>query len=176
MPPPTEPLEVAAVILAAGASRRMGPGRNKMLLRLEGESLVHRAARRAAGAGLAPVVVVLGAEAERVRAELADLPCDLALNPDFTGPTSGSLHRGLERIPPTWCSSRSRCSLRSSPPPAAATRPSSCPATERSRRRPCCFAGRCSASSSRGRAKGAARRWSSATVGRRRSWIGRTRR
>jgi len=87
------------VILAAGASRRMGPGRNKMLLRLEGESLVHRAARRAAGAGLAPVVVVLGAEAERVRAELADLPCDLALNPDFTGPTSGSLHRGLERIP-----------------------------------------------------------------------------
>ena len=87
------------MILAAGASRRMGPGRNKMLLRLEGESLVHRAARRAAGAGLAPVVVVLGAEAERVRAELADLPCDLALNPDFTGPTSGSLHRGLERIP-----------------------------------------------------------------------------
>jgi len=99
MPPPTEPLEVAAVILAAGASRRMGPGRNKMLLRLEGESLVHRAARRAAGAGLAPVVVVLGAEAERVRAELADLPCDLALNPDFTGPTSGSLHKGLERLP-----------------------------------------------------------------------------
>ena len=99
MPPPTEPLEVAAVILAAGASRRMGPGRNKMLLRLEGESLVHRAARRAAGAGLAPVVVVLGAEAERVRAELADLPCDFALNPDFTGPTSGSLHKGLERLP-----------------------------------------------------------------------------
>jgi len=99
MPLPTEPLEVAAVILAAGASRRMGPGRNKMLLRLEGESLVHRAARRAAGAGLAPVVVVLGAEAERVRAELADLPCDFALNPDFTGPTSGSLHKGLERLP-----------------------------------------------------------------------------
>ena len=98
MPPSTEPRRAAGVILAAGASRRMGPGRNKML-RLEGESLVHRAARRAAGAGLAPVVVVLGAEAERVRAELADLPCDLALNPDFTGPTSGSLHKGLERLP-----------------------------------------------------------------------------
>ena len=95
-----KPLEVAGVILAAGASRRMGPGRNKLLLRLEGESLVHRAARRASRAGLAPLVVVLGHEADRVRAELADLPCDFALNLDFTGPTSGSLHKGLERLPP----------------------------------------------------------------------------
>src|SRR5207247_5174500 len=92
-----KPLEVAGVILAAGASRRMGPGRNKLLLRLEGESLVHRAARRASDAGLAPLVVVLGHEADRVRAELADLPCDFALNLDFMGPTSGSLHKGLER-------------------------------------------------------------------------------
>ena len=95
-----KPLEVAGVILAAGASRRMGPGRNKLLLRLESESLVHRAARRASDAGLAPLVVVLGHEADRVRAELADLPCDFALNLDFMGPTSGSLHKGLERLPP----------------------------------------------------------------------------
>ena len=95
-----KPLEVAGVILAAGASRRMGPGRNKLLLRLESESLVHRAARRASDAGLAPLVVVLGHEADLVRAELADLPCDFKLNLDFTGPTSGSLHKGLERLPP----------------------------------------------------------------------------
>ena len=88
---------VAGVVLAAGASRRMG--RNKMLLELEGESLVRRAARRALEAGLSPVVMVLGHEGERVRAELAGLPCDCAINPDYTGPTSGSLHRGLERLP-----------------------------------------------------------------------------
>ena len=88
---------VAGVVLAAGASRRMG--RNKMLLELEGESLVRRAARRALEAGLSPVVMVLGHEAERVRAELAGLPCDCAINPDYTGRTSGSLHRGLERLP-----------------------------------------------------------------------------
>ncbi len=96
MPPVAERSRVAGVILAAGASRRMG--QNKMLLRLEGESLVRRAARRALGAGLSPVVVVLGHEAEQARAELSGLPCDVALNPDFTGPTSGSLHKGLERL------------------------------------------------------------------------------
>jgi molybdenum cofactor cytidylyltransferase len=88
---------VAGVILAAGASRRMG--RNKMLLTLEGESLVRRAGRRAVAAGLSPVVVVLGHEAERVRAELAGLPCEFVVNTDFTGPTSGSLHKGLGQLP-----------------------------------------------------------------------------
>jgi len=85
-------------VLAAGASRRMGPGRNKMLLELEGEPLVRRAARRALTAGLSPVVVVLGHEADRARAVLGDLPVDLALNPNFTGPTSTSLHAGLDRL------------------------------------------------------------------------------
>ena len=94
----TKPLRVAGVVLAAGASRRMGPGRNKMLLELEGEPLVRRAARRALTAGLSPVVVVLGHEADRARAVLGDLPVDLALNPNFTGPTSTSLHAGLDRL------------------------------------------------------------------------------
>ena len=93
-----DPLPTAAVILAAGASRRMG--RNKMLLSLEGESLLRRAAGRALRAGLAPVVVVLGHEAERAQAELEGLEVEIALNPSYTGPTSGSLHRGLERLGP----------------------------------------------------------------------------
>jgi len=98
MPPSraTEPLRVAGIVLAAGASRRMG--RNKMLLELEGESLVRRAARRALAAGLSPVVVVLGHEADRARAALADLAVLIALNPDFAGPTSGSLHAALDLL------------------------------------------------------------------------------
>ena len=94
----TKPLRVAGVVLAAGASRRMGPGRNKMLLELEGEPLVRRAVRRALTAGLSPVVVVLGHEADRARAVLADLPVEIALNPNFTGPTSTSLHAGLDLL------------------------------------------------------------------------------
>src|SRR5881409_2598952 len=100
MPRRTEGPHVAGVILAAGASRRMGAGRNKMLLQLEGESLLRRAARRAVAAGLSPVVVVLGHEADRARAELKGLSCDSVVNPDFTGPTSGSLHKGLEQLDP----------------------------------------------------------------------------
>ncbi len=93
MPRPPETLRVAGVILAAGASRRMG--KNKMLLELDGESLIRRAAKRAVAAGLSPVVVVIGHEADRLRAELKGLPLELAVNPDYTGPTSRSLHRGL---------------------------------------------------------------------------------
>jgi molybdenum cofactor cytidylyltransferase len=98
MPRPTEPPRVAGVILAAGASRRMG--KNKMLLELDGESLIRRAAQRALAAGLSPVVVVLGHEADRLRAELKDLPLAFAVNPDYTGPTSGSLHQGLNALGP----------------------------------------------------------------------------
>jgi len=94
----TETVRVAGVILAAGASRRMG--KNKMLLELDGESLVRRAAKRALAAGLSPVVVVIGHEAARVRAELKDLPLVFANNPDYTGPTSGSLHQGLNALGP----------------------------------------------------------------------------
>src|SRR5881296_3216767 len=96
--PKSSDLRAAGVILAAGASRRMG--RNKMLLELEGESLVRRAAQRALAARLSPVVVVIGHEADRLRAELKGLPLELAVNPDYTGPTSGSLHQGLNALGP----------------------------------------------------------------------------
>ena len=94
--PKSNDLRVAGVILAAGASRRMG--KNKMLLELDGESLIRRAAKRALAAGLAPLVVVLGHEADRLRAELRGLPLVFAVNPDYTGPTSGSLHQGLNAL------------------------------------------------------------------------------
>ncbi len=52
------------MVLAAGASTRLG--RPKQLVRYDGEPLVRRAARAAAGAGARPVVVVLGAHADLV--------------------------------------------------------------------------------------------------------------
>ena len=53
-------MSVAAVILAAGASRRLGEP--KQLVRLDGETLLERAVRVAREAGCSPVIVVLGAE------------------------------------------------------------------------------------------------------------------
>lgn len=89
-------MRIGAIVLAAGASQRMG--RNKMLLTIDGEPLVRRAARRALAAGLSPVIVVLGHEAEQARATLVGVDCTCVENPDFAGPTSSSLHRGLQQL------------------------------------------------------------------------------
>ena len=88
---------IAAVVLAAGASRRMG--RNKLLLPIEGEPMVHRTVRRVLDAGCAPVVVVVGHDGARVREALAALDVQFAESPDPTGPTSASLHAGLRALP-----------------------------------------------------------------------------
>ncbi|HEY0548011.1 MAG TPA: NTP transferase domain-containing protein, partial [Verrucomicrobiae bacterium] len=68
------------VVLAAGASRRMGMP--KQLLKIEGVSLSRRAAEHALDSGCRPVVVVLGANADLIAAELNDLTIDIAVNRD----------------------------------------------------------------------------------------------
>jgi molybdenum cofactor cytidylyltransferase len=94
--PPTEGPLVAAVVLAAGASVRLG--RNKLLLELGGEAIVRRAVRAAIGARLDPVIVVLGHEAERVREELAGLACEIVVNPDHARGAGTSLRAGVARV------------------------------------------------------------------------------
>lgn len=89
---------VAGVVLAAGSSSRMG--RNKLLLELGGETVVRRAARTACEAGLDPVLVVLGPEAERVRVELSGLPCRAVLNLDHAGGAGTSIRVGVAAAPP----------------------------------------------------------------------------
>jgi molybdenum cofactor cytidylyltransferase len=89
--PETRPV-VTAVVLAAGSSTRMG--RNKLLLELDGESLVRRAVR-AAREAVDRVVVVLGHDEERVRAELRGLECTTVVNPDHARGVGTSVHTGV---------------------------------------------------------------------------------
>jgi molybdenum cofactor cytidylyltransferase len=91
--PPTEATPVAGLVLAAGASVRLGC--NKLLLDLGGETLVRRATRAAIDAGLDPVIIVLGHEAARVREELGDLACAVVLNPDHARGAGTSLRAGV---------------------------------------------------------------------------------
>jgi molybdenum cofactor cytidylyltransferase len=90
---------VAGVVLAAGASTRMGE--NKLLFELEGESVVRRAVGQASAAGLDPVVVVLGHDADRVRGELASLSCRCVVNPDYASGINSSLKTGIATLPAT---------------------------------------------------------------------------
>lgn len=88
---------VAGILLAAGESTRMG--RNKLLLRLEGETLLRRAARRALSAGLDPVIAVLGREVEAGREALAGLACRIARNPEPGAGMGRSIAAGLAALP-----------------------------------------------------------------------------
>jgi molybdenum cofactor cytidylyltransferase len=88
---------VAGVVLAAGASTRLGT--NKLLLWLDSEPLVRRVARLALEAGLSPVVVVLGHETERVAAALDGLAVETVVNPAFGAGMAGSLKLGIARVP-----------------------------------------------------------------------------
>jgi molybdenum cofactor cytidylyltransferase len=96
---PIEPAgPVAGIVLAAGASTRMG--RNKLLLPLGGETVLRRAVVRARDAGLDPVIVVLGHEGERANLELAGLPCQTVANPDYALGIESSLRVGFAALPP----------------------------------------------------------------------------
>jgi molybdenum cofactor cytidylyltransferase len=91
------PDPVAAVVLAAGTSSRMG--RNKMLMELGGEPLARRAVRAALDAGADPVIAVLGHEADGVRAVLAGLPCRTVVNADYAQGVRLSLQAGVRALP-----------------------------------------------------------------------------
>ena len=93
--------QIAAVILAAGASTRMG--RNKLLLELNGETVVRRAARTAIVAGLDPVIVVTGHAREAVTGALHGLGCRNVFNGEHAHGTHTSVAAGIGAVEPTAC-------------------------------------------------------------------------
>jgi molybdenum cofactor cytidylyltransferase len=92
-----EAAAVAGIVLAAGSSTRMG--RNKMLLEVDGQPLVRRAARAALEAGLDPVLIVVGHEAERVQQAVAGLGCRTVLNADHAQGVRVSMQAGVRALP-----------------------------------------------------------------------------
>jgi molybdenum cofactor cytidylyltransferase len=86
-------MKVAAILLAAGASTRMG--RTKQLLRHGDETLVRWAARTALDSVCTPVLVVLGARSELIRPELEDLPVHLLENRQWAEGMGSSIRCGV---------------------------------------------------------------------------------
>lgn len=89
-------MRVGGVVLAAGSSSRLG--RPKQLLLYKDKSLVRRMAEAAVEAGLSPVVVVLGARAEEVAAELEGLPVHTVHNPAWEAGMGSSLRVGVSAL------------------------------------------------------------------------------
>lgn len=87
----------AGIVLAAGTATRYGAA--KQALPWNGTTLAAHAARTALSAGLDPVVVVLGYEAERIETSLSGLPVQTIFNPDFETGQSTSLRKGLDSLP-----------------------------------------------------------------------------
>lgn len=92
---------VAAVVLAAGLSRRMGAP--KMVLPWGNTTVIAQVTRvlRAAGAGR--VIVVTGGAREQVEAALRGEPVHCVFNPDFeSGDMARSLQVGLTALPESF--------------------------------------------------------------------------
>ena len=88
----------SAVVLAAGMSTRMG--QNKLLLRFRDQALIVRAVDTLLASKIDEVIVVLGHEIEKARAELKGKPVRLAQNPDYRDGLSTSVRTGVEAVSP----------------------------------------------------------------------------
>ena len=92
-----ETSEVAGLVLAAGAGRRMG-GPKALVRDPDGTPWVVLAARTLIDAGCTPVLVVVGAASPRVRAVLAGEPVEVVEATDWQEGMGASLRAGLAAL------------------------------------------------------------------------------
>ncbi len=97
-PPARSAPRIAAVILAAGRSTRMGP-ENKLLKIIEGEPLVARTVRQVVASGVGQIVVVTGHEQQQVENALEGFDVSFVHNPDYRDGLSASLKVGIGSLP-----------------------------------------------------------------------------
>jgi molybdenum cofactor cytidylyltransferase len=88
---------IAAIVLAAGGSTRMG--KPKLLLPWQGEALIRWPVRTALEAGLSPVIVVTGAYPREVTTALNGLAVDIVHNADWEAGQSTSVRCGILALP-----------------------------------------------------------------------------
>lgn len=90
---------VAAVILAAGRSTRMGK-QNKLLIPIDGVPMVAHVANAALASRASQVIVVTGHTAPRIEALLASHGTEFVHNSDYKKGMATSLSAGLQALPP----------------------------------------------------------------------------
>jgi len=89
---------VAAIVLAAGQSRRTGKI-NKLLAEIEGTPMVARVLTEVSASAASPIIVVTGHESDRVRVALQRDGMTFVQNADYADGLSTSLKVGLRAVP-----------------------------------------------------------------------------
>jgi molybdenum cofactor cytidylyltransferase len=89
-------VKVAAIVLAAGGSTRLG--KPKQLLEFQGQPLVRRITEAALAVGCSPVLVVVGRDSEAIAAELQHLDVQLVPNDKWKEGIGSSIRAGVEAL------------------------------------------------------------------------------
>ena len=89
-------MKIAALILAAGGSRRLG--RPKQLVRFGDEPLLARVIHAASTAGAHPLIVVLGESVPQIQEGVDLSGCKVVLNAEWIKGVASSIHAGLQAI------------------------------------------------------------------------------
>ena len=92
-----EVTKAAAIVLSAGQSRRMGP-QNKLLADIDGLPMIVRTVDALSASKVASITVVLGHEAEQVRAALSGKRVEFVENRDYAAGLSTSLRCGIAAV------------------------------------------------------------------------------
>ena len=98
-PAPRRPRRVAALVLAAGRSRRMAPLNKLMVADRAGRAMIARVVENALASRARPVLVVTGHERERVEEALAGRRVLMAHADDYAEGLSASLKAGIAALP-----------------------------------------------------------------------------
>ncbi len=87
---------ICIIVLAAGLSTRFG--RNKLLEKIDGSTMIERVVKSAVSSRADEVVVVLGHEAQRVKEALKKFECKFVFNKDFKKGQSYSVKAGVKSV------------------------------------------------------------------------------
>ena len=91
-----EKTKIEVLIMAAGASRRLG--QPKQLLEFKGETLIRRISQEALKAEIGNITVVMGYDHEKIEKEITDLKLNVFFNEEWEEGLGASIRNGLKHV------------------------------------------------------------------------------
>jgi molybdenum cofactor cytidylyltransferase len=91
---------IAAIVMAAGRSRRMAPHNKLLVTDKAGKPMIARVVDNVLSSNARPILVVTGHMAEQVETALGGRPVRYVHAPDYAGGLAESLKTGIAAVPP----------------------------------------------------------------------------